>query len=246
MKNKPANINDLDWQLLTKKYDNMEKILPKINAGYPIPYLLGDISFYGYPFKVNENVLIPRFETETLIEKLTILIKKLNLETSNLIDLGTGSGVIAITLKKIIPTLEITAIDKSVKALEVARENALLNGVNICLEEKDIFTYELPKNISIIVSNPPYIEESSNYSPNIMYEPKEAIFVPDNNPLIYYEQILKLAVSKINSKFLIAFEIDEDHKLDMQNLIKRYFPNSKFSIEEDLTGKTRYAFIYSE
>lgn len=246
MKNKPANINDLDWQLLTKKYDNIEEILPKINGGYPIPYLLGDVSFYGYPFKVNENVLIPRFETETLIEKLTILIKKLNLENSNLIDLGTGSGVIAITLKKIIPTLEITAIDKSVKALKVARENALINEVNICLEEKDIFTYELPENISIIVSNPPYIEESSNYSPNIMYEPKEAIFVSNNNPLIYYEQILKLAVSKINSKFLIAFEIDEDHKLDMQNLIKRYFPNSKYSIEEDLTGKTRYAFIYSE
>lgn len=246
MKNKPSNISDLDWKLLTNKYDNIEEILPKINEGYPIQYLLGDVSFYGYPFKVNENVLIPRFETETLIEKIIPLIKKLNLDNSNLIDMGTGSGIIAITLKKLIPSLNITAIDKSIKALQVAKENALLNNADICIEEKDIFNYELPNNISIIVSNPPYIEETSNYNKNILYEPKEAIFVPDNNPLIYYEQILKIANSKINNKFLIAFEIDEDHKEDMLELIKRYFPNSTINIEKDLTGKYRYTFIYSE
>lgn len=246
MRNKPENISNLDWNLLCQKYDNLDEAISKINHGFPIAYLIGNVSFYGYTFKVNENVLIPRFETETLIEKTIKLIKKLNLENSYLIDLGTGSGIIAITLKKEISTLEITAIDKSVKALEVAKENALINEVDIQLEEKDIFNYELPENISIIVSNPPYIEEDSNYNKNILYEPKEAIFVSNAKPLIYYEQILKIAKEKINKKHLIAFEIDEDHNEDMYKLCNNYFPNDNIVIEKDLVGENRYAFIYSE
>lgn len=246
MRNKPENINNLDWNLLCQKYDNLEEVIAKIDEGYPIAYLIGDVSFYGYPFKVNENVLIPRFETETLIEKTIKLIKSLNLENSNLIDLGTGSGVIAITLKKEIPSLNITAIDKSKEALKVAIENSKLNNVNVDFQNKDIFNYELPENINIVISNPPYIEEDSNYNQNVLYEPKEAIFVSNTNPLIYYEQILKMAKEKITKKHLIAFEIDEDHKEDMHKLCKKYFPSDNIIIEKDLAGKTRYAFIYSE
>ena len=246
MRNKPENISNLDWNLLCQKYDNLEEVIAKIDEGYPIAYLIGDVSFYGYPFKVNENVLIPRFETETLIEKTIKLIKSLNLENSNLIDLGTGSGVIAITLKKEIPSLNITAIDKSKEALKVAIENSKLNKVNVDFQNQDIFNYELPENISIVISNPPYIEEDSNYNQNVLYEPKEAIFVSNTNPLIYYEQILKMAKEKITKKHLISFEIDEDHKEDMHKLCKKYFPSDNIVIEKDLTGKTRYAFIYSE
>lgn len=246
MRNKPENISNLDWNLLCQKYDNLEEVIAKIDEGYPIAYLIGDVSFYGYPFKVNENVLIPRFETETLIEKTIKLIKSLNLENSNLIDLGTGSGVIAITLKKEIPSLNITAIDKSKEALKVAIENSKLNNVNVDFQNQDIFNYELPENISIVISNPPYIEEDSNYSQNVLYEPKEAIFVSNTNPLIYYEQILKIAKEQINKKHLIAFEIDEDHKEDMHKLCKKYFPSDNIVIEKDLAGKNRYAFIYSE
>ena len=246
MRNKPENISNLDWNLLCQKYDNLEEVIAKIDEGYPIAYLIGDVSFYGYPFKVNENVLIPRFETETLIEKTIKLIKSLNLENSNLIDLGTGSGVIAITLKKEIPSLNITAIDKSKEALKVAIENSKLNNVNVDFQNQDIFNYELPENISIVISNPPYIEEDSNYSQNVLYEPKEAIFVCNINPLIYYEQILKIAKEQINKKHLIAFEIDEDHKEDMHKLCKKYFPSENIVIEKDLAGKNRYAFIYSE
>ena len=246
MRNKPENISNLDWNLLCQKYDNLEEVIAKIDEGYPIAYLIGDVSFYGYPFKVNENVLIPRFETETLIEKTIKLIKSLNLENSNLIDLGTGSGVIAITLKKEIPSLNITAIDKSNEALKVAIENSKLNNVNVDFQNQDIFNYELPENISIVISNPPYIEEDSNYNQNVLYEPKEAIFVSNTNPLIYYEQILKIAKEQIAKKHLIAFEIDEDHKEDMHKLCKKYFPSDNIVIEKDLTGKTRYAFIYSE
>lgn len=246
MRNKPKNISNLDWNLLCQKYDNLEEVIAKIDEGYPIAYLIGDVSFYGYPFKVNEKVLIPRFETETLIEKTIKLIKSLNLENSNLIDLGTGSGVIAITLKKEIPSLNITAIDKSKEALKVAIENSKLNNVNVDFQNQDIFNYELPENISIVISNPPYIEEDSNYNQNVLYEPKEAIFVSNTNPLIYYEQILKMAKEKITKKHLIAFEIDEDHKEDMHKLCKKYFPSDNIVIEKDLAGKNRYAFIYSE
>ena len=246
MRNKPENISNLDWKLLCQKYDNLEEVIAKIDEGYPIAYLIGDVSFYGYPFKVNENVLIPRFETETLIEKTIKLIKSLNLENSNLIDLGTGSGVIAITLKKEIPSLNITAIDKSKEALKVAIENSKLNKVNVDFQNQDIFNYKLPENISIVISNPPYIEEDSNYNQNVLYEPKEAIFVSNTNPLIYYEQILKIAKEQITKKHLIAFEIDEDHKEDMHKLCKKYFPSDNIVIEKDLAGKTRYAFIYSE
>lgn len=246
MRNKPENISNLDWNLLCQKYDNLEEVIAKIDEGYPIAYLIGDVSFYGYSFKVNENVLIPRFETETLIEKTIKLIKSLNLENSNLIDLGTGSGVIAITLKKEIPSLNITAIDKSKEALKVAIENSKLNKVNVDFQNQDIFNYELPENISIVISNPPYIEEDSNYNQNVLYEPKEAIFVSNINPLIYYEQILKIAKEQITKKHLIAFEIDEDHKEDMHKLCKKYFPSDNIVIEKDLAGKNRYAFIYSE
>lgn len=246
MRNKPENISNLDWNLLCQKYDNLEEVIAKVDEGYPIAYLIGDVSFYGYPFKVNENVLIPRFETETLIEKTIKLIKSLNLENSNLIDLGTGSGVIAITLKKEISSLNITAIDKSKEALKVAIENSKLNNVNVDFQNQDIFNYELPENISIVISNPPYIEEDSNYNQNVLYEPKEAIFVSNTNPLVYYEQILKMAKEKITKKHLIAFEIDEDHKEDMHKLCKKYFPSDNIVIEKDLAGKNRYAFIYSE
>lgn len=246
MRNKPENISNLDWNLLCQKYDNLEEVIAKIDEGYPIAYLIGDVSFYGYPFKVNEKVLIPRFETETLIEKTIKLIKSLNLENSNLIDLGTGSGVIAITLKKEIPSLNITAIDKSKESLKVAIENSKLNNVNVDFQNQDIFNYELPENISIVISNPPYIEEDSNYNQNVLYEPKEAIFVSNINPLIYYEQILKIAKEQITKKHLIAFEIDEDHKEDMHKLCKKYFPSDNIVIEKDLAGKNRYAFIYSE
>lgn len=246
MRNKPENISNLDWNLLCQKYDNLEEVIAKIDEGYPIAYLIGDVSFYGYPFKVNEKVLIPRFETETLIEKTIKLIKSLNLENSNLIDLGTGSGVIAITLKKEIPSLNITAIDKSKEALKVAIENSKLNKVNLDFQNQDIFNYKLPENISIVISNPPYIEEDSNYNQNVLYEPKEAIFVSNTNPLIYYEQILKIAKEQITKKHLIAFEIDEDHKEDMHKLCKKYFPSDNIVIEKDLAGKNRYAFIYSE
>ena len=128
------------YQLLQKKYRNLEPIVNKINNNYPIQYLIGNVDFYGYTIKVNEDVLIPRFETETLVEKTIDLINKLKLEKASVLDVGTGSGCISIALKCEIPTLEITAIDKSRKALNIARKNAKFNKVKINFICKDLFT----------------------------------------------------------------------------------------------------------
>lgn len=242
---RPSNINLSDWQLLQKKYRNLEPIVNKINNHYPIQYLIGNVDFYGYTIKVNENVLIPRFETETLVEKTLNLIKKLNLENSSLLDIGTGSGCISVALKCEMPSLEITAIDKSRKALMLARKNAKFNRVKINFICKDLFKYNLVNDYDIIVSNPPYIEENSDVSPEVKYEPREAIFVSNDNPLIYYEEVLKVALKALNKKHLIAFEIDEDHADDLKKLVKKYFKSDKIRIEKDLSDKDRYMFIYS-
>lgn len=242
---RPSNINLSDWQLLQKKYRNLEPIVNKINNHYPIQYLIGNVDFYGYTIKVNEDVLIPRFETETLVEKTLNLIKKLNLENSSLLDIGTGSGCISVALKCEMPSLEITAIDKSRKALMLARKNAKFNRVKINFICKDLFKYNLVNDYDIIVSNPPYIEENSDVSPEVKYEPREAIFVSNDNPLIYYEEVLKVALKALNKKHLIAFEIDEDHAEDLKKLVKKYFKSDKIRIEKDLSDKDRYMFIYS-
>ena len=233
------HIND---ELTPEQEKQALKDMKKLRRGISPQYILGYAWFYGYKILVNRGVLIPRFETEELVKWALE-----NIESGKkILDLGTGSGVIAITLKIEIPSLNITAIDKSKEALKVAIENSKLNKVNVDFQNQDIFNYELPENISIVISNPPYIEEDSNYNQNVLYEPKEAIFVSNINPLIYYEQILKIAKEQITKKHLIAFEIDEDHKEDMHKLCKKYFPSDNIVIEKDLAGKNRYAFIYSE
>ena len=108
---KPESITTNDWKLLKAKYKNLNKVVKKLNKNYPVQYLIGNVNFYGYNINVNKHVLIPRFETETLVEKTIEYIKKLKLENSSLIDLGTGSGCISIVLKKELETLNITWLD---------------------------------------------------------------------------------------------------------------------------------------
>lgn len=243
---RPDNISSLDWQLLQKKYKNLEQIVKKINNGYPIQYLIGDVDFYGYIIKVNPSVLIPRFETETLVEKTCSYINKLKLENSSLLEIGTGSGCISVALKSEIPKLEVTAFDNNKKALVLARSNAKINKVSINFIYKDLFKYNLINDYDIIVSNPPYIPYDKNLHDNLKYEPKEAIFVSQDNPLIYYEEIFKIGIKSLNKKHLIALEIDEDMGPSLKKLAKEYYPNDKIVLEKDLNKKNRYLFIYSE
>lgn len=241
---KPESITTNDWKLLKAKYKNLNKVVKKLNKNYPVQYLIGNVNFYGYNISVNKHVLIPRFETETLVEKTIEYIKKLKLENGSLIDLGTGSGCISIVLKKELETLNITGLDISNKALKLARKNAKNNKADINFIKENIFKFKPVNKYDILISNPPYITEDDEISPNIKYEPKKAIFT--NEGLKYYRHIMSTCSNYLNKKNLIAFEIGDKQGKDLKKLAKDFFPKAKIKLERDLSGRDRYLFIINE
>lgn len=243
--NKPDNISLNDWRLLERKYVNLDPILKKLNQGYPIQYLIGDVDFYGHQILVNEKVLIPRFETETLVEKTLKYVDKLGLEKASVLEIGTGSGCISISLKGNLPNLEITAIDISRKALNLAKKNARLNKTKINFILKDLFRLNLINNYDILISNPPYLIKGEKIDGKTKYEPEIALYA-DKTGLNYYVKIFDVAKEVLNQKFLIALEIDEDRATDVKKIALKNFPKSKIKIEKDLNQKNRYIFVYSE
>ena len=229
-----------------KKYykGNIEEAINRLNNGEPVQYIVGNVDFYGYNFIVNKNVLIPRFETEELVSKTINYIKKYLNKKVNILDIGTGSGCIAITLKKEIDA-NITAVDISNEALEIARLNANKNNVNINFIQSDIFS-NINDKYDVIISNPPYI----SYDEPIMdivkkNEPHLALYA-DNNGLYFYQEILSKASKYLNKKSIIAFEIGYLQGKDISKIAKSYFPNSNITVEKDLQGKDRYIFIINE
>lgn len=241
---KPESVTTNDWKLLKAKYKNLNKVVKKLNKNYPVQYLIGNVNFYGYNISVNKHVLIPRFETETLVEKTIEYIKKLKLENGSLIDLGTGSGCISIVLKKELETLNITGLDISNKALKLARKNAKNNKADINFIKENIFKFKPVNKYDILISNPPYITEDNEISPNIKYEPKKAIFT--NEGLKYYRHIMSTCSNYLNKKNLIAFEIGDKQGKDLKKLAKDFFPKAKIKLERDLSGRDRYLFIINE
>ena len=242
---KPDSITNNDWKLLKIKYKNLKKPLKKIEKGYPVQYLIGYVDFYGYKIRVNKNVLIPRFETETLVEKTIELISKLKLENGQVLDLGTGSGCISIALKKELDNISITSLDISMNALRLAKKNAKYNKADINFIRGNIFKYNPINKYDVLISNPPYVLETDNYNTNIKYEPKSAIFT-DGDGLKYYEHILSTSKNYLNEKSIIAFEINENKGKEMIKLAKKYYKKSKIILEKDLAGKDRYLFIVNE
>ena len=242
---KPDTITTNDWKLLKVKYKNLKRVVKKIEKDYPVQYLIGNVDFYGYKINVNKNVLIPRFETETLVEKTIKYIEKLKLTKGSLIDLGTGSGCISIVLKKELEDLNISSLDISRKALRVAKKNAKLNRADITFIHHNLFKFNPVNKYDILISNPPYVKESDEVSKNIKYEPKKAIYANDSG-LEYYKHILSTCKRYLNKKSLIALEIGYDQGKTLTKLAKKYFPKSKISLEQDLAGKDRYLFIINE
>ena len=187
----------------------------------PLAYILGEWEFYGLSFKVNENTLIPRPETEELVS----LILTENPHTKSIIDIGTGSGCIALSLKSELPNTTISAWDISEKALEKVKENALLNQLEIEIEQVDILTNrntELSHKVDVIVSNPPYIPEQEKQlmHDNVLnFEPHLALFIADSNPLLFYDAIADF--SKINLKIggKLYVEINENYGKETQQLL---------------------------
>lgn len=242
---KPSRITDNDWKLLKVKYKNLKRVVKKIERNYPVQYLIGNVDFYGYKINVNKNVLIPRFETETLVEKTIQYIKDLKLENKSLLEIGTGSGCISITLKKELEQLDITSIDISRKALKVAKKNAKYNRADITLLKQDIFKYNPINKYDILVSNPPYITKEDIVDEAIKYEPKNAIYA-DEDGIKYYQHILSTCNKYLNKKNLIAFEIGDKQGNKIKNIAKKYFPKAKIVIDKDLSERDRYVFIINE
>lgn len=241
----PNNINKKDLEMLKEKYVDIKPVIDKINNDYPIQYLIGNVDFYGNIINVNKNVLIPRFETETLVEKTISYINKLKLHNESVLEIGTGSGCISITLKKQIPNLEITAIDISKKALILAKKNAKINKTKINFIYKDLFKYNIVNKYAVLISNPPYIKLGDEIDVKTNYEPKIALYA-DETGLIYYKKIFEIGKKHLYRKFLISLEIEENQGKKLKALAKEYFPTSKILIEQDLCEKDRYLFIFSE
>lgn len=224
-----------------EKYGNPTKEnIDRLNNGEPVQYIVGNVSFYGNIIDVDKRVLIPRFETEELVENTVKYIKKYNYKS--IVDIGTGSGCIAITLKKFFPEILVDAVDISKDALEVAKKNANKNNANINFYEGNLLE-PLNKKYDVIISNPPYIaydEEIMDIVKN--NEPHIALYA-SNNGLYYYEEILKNVYKYINNNGLIAFEIGYNQGEEIKKLASKYLNKYDFEIKKDMTGKDRMVFI---
>ena len=239
-------MNELEY---LKKYlhpeDDLDKARKRLNNGEPVQYIVGDVNFYGYIIKVNKNVLIPRRETEELVEKTLEYIKKHLSEEINILDIGTGSGCIPITLKKQLPKSKISALDISKEALELAKENAILNNVEINYIQSDIFE-NIKEKYDCIISNPPYIRKDEEIMDIVKNnEPHLALYAEDNG-LYFYKKIIKEAKKYVNQKFIISFEIGQEQGNDIIELAKEEFPFAKIILEQDLQHLDRFIFIINE
>lgn len=234
-----------DLKYLEKYYKgDIELAKKRLEEGEPIQYIIGNVNFFGYTIDVNKNVLIPRFETEELVENA---IKYINCKFKlpiDIIEVGTGSGCISIALKKELKNVNITATDISKEALEVAINNSKKNNVQIDFINTNIFD-NVSSKYDCIISNPPYISYDEEIM-DIVYnnEPKLALFA-SNNGLYYYEEILKNAKRILKDKYLICFEIGMNQAKDIEKLVKTYLRNSKIDIKKDLQNRDRMIFIHN-
>jgi release factor glutamine methyltransferase len=237
--NRIQTIFNADHQIESAQYNSYQRIQKELKEGIPLQYITGKAWFCGLKFKVNGSVLIPRPETEELVQ--WILETASGVENSNLIDIGTGSGCIAVTLKNRMSGLQVDALDISADALSVAKENAMANAAKVNFIQSDILGYESPTQYDFIVSNPPYIteEERGEMHRNVLsYEPGLALFVSNENPLIFYKSIADFAVRNLRRTGYLFFEINEylsKETIDM--LTDKGFIN--IELKSDMQGKDR-------
>jgi release factor glutamine methyltransferase len=216
-------------------------ILDQLKTSKPIQYILGETDFYGRIFRVNPAVLIPRPETEELVKWV---VETVSTKTPSLLDIGTGSGCIAISLKKEMSGAKVYALDVSADALALAQQNAEVHDAAITFIEMDVLLMkasDLAITFDVLVSNPPYIAlaEKDSMKANVLAnEPHLALFVPNNDPLIFYERIAALAQAKLNLSGFLFFEINEHFgKEVLALLVKKGFKHVE--LRQDLSGKDR-------
>ena len=214
---KELNLQRIDLVLNTEfsiseeKFKHLYNTLSRLKTQEPIQYILGETEFYGLPFKATKDTLIPRPETEELVEWILKDTKKN--EQVSILEIGTGTGCIPISLAVNLPNVTISSIDVSAEALIIAKENAILNNVKINFTEQDILSLdELPQQYDIFVSNPPYVREleKKEILPNVLEnEPHLALFVSDDDPLIFYSKIADLAKKHLKENGVLYFEINQ-------------------------------------
>lgn len=220
--------------------------LKLISENKPVQYVIGNVNFYGLNFIVNENVLIPRFETEELIENTLKLIKEIFPLKKDLkiIDLGCGSGAIGLTLKHFLPDSSVTLLDISEDALNVSRENASRLNLDVNFIQGDMLD-DIYSKYDIIISNPPYIETDEEVERIVLdNEPHLALFGGDDG-LDLYRKILTNCKKNLNDKFIIAFEIGYLQKDRVIELAKENLDNVRVFGKKDLSKRDRMVFIYS-
>lgn len=225
----------------------LRKAVDRINKGEPVQYVVGEEYFFGREFHVNPSVLIPRPETEGLVRAViaynnSLLLARNRPDPLKILDVGTGSGCIPITLFLEIPETEIYGTDVSSAALSVAVGNAEKYGAKITFVEHNILNERIPlSNLDVIVSNPPYVteKEKDQMKPNVLdYEPREALFVSDVDPLIFYKGISDQAKEVLKPGGLLAVEINEKFGKDVSEIFRRKGFN-EVKIVKDLAGKER-------
>ena len=231
-----------------KKYlpkEKLKKGLKDLERGISPQYIVGNVDFYGNLIKVNKNVLIPRFETELLVERTIYYInKQITKDKPKILDIGTGSGCIAVTLSKELKA-NLTAVDISNKALKVAKENAKINNTNINFIKSNIFS-NITEKFDIIISNPPYIREDEEIEKIVKdNEPHQALYAKENG-LYFYHKILKEAPKYLEKDFLISFEIGELQAKEIENLANKYLNNISIIIEQDYSKRDRFIFIFNK
>jgi len=232
--NKSESIINANKEIRFNEIKKINNIILELKNNKPIQYILGSTNFYGIKIKVNENTLIPRPETEELVDWI------LNDDFNSMLDIGTGTGCIPIAIAKN-KDVKIYALDKSKKALKIAKENSRINNVNINFIEKDIFKFNESLNFDLIVSNPPYILKSKidSMSSNVVdYEPHEALFVNDKDPLVFFKHISKIAIQMLNSNGKLYFEINEDYATEIK-LILNEFGFVDIQLKNDINDRNR-------
>ena len=234
---------DIDLQFSAEEILIWNVILEKLQLEIPIQYILGTTHFYGLEFNVNENVLIPRPETEELVEWIiSSAVNMPKFTNLKILDIGTGSGCIAISLAKNISDAQVFAIDISEKALATAKENADLNEVAVAFIQRNILeTNNLEQQFDIIVSNPPYVRnlEKAEIKPNVLAnEPHLALFVEDNDALIFYRKIAELAIKNLTPEGKLFFEINQYLGKETVELLENmHFKN--IELRKDIYGNDR-------
>ena len=224
--------------------DRLDEGMELLDKGISPQYIVGNVDFYGNIINVDSRVLIPRFETELLVEKTICYINNLFNRKVSILDIGTGSGCIAITLKKEIDC-DVVASDISLDAIDVAKRNAINNKVDILFVNSDIFS-NIEDKFDVIISNPPYISYDEEIDDMVKNnEPSLALYA-SNDGVYFYDKILSECAKYLNDRFLIAFEIGYTQGDRIINLAYKYLGEDvNVKVEKDYSDKDRFVFIWN-